>query len=214
MKRQLHPDFDVIVETPAVSLIYVGHCPLTHLEHFEYGRSFLTDSLHTIYAGAYKQLLHLLLDSEYRRQSWSLYHKINRIDELLSYVQIPSTTQRRFRSILYISKYKASEFRSIFHFGTPALLECMQKNEHKILLLSLVTAVNLASADYITNETVEAVKKLLHYFVEQFQAIFGLRHMSSNIHSLLHVHESLKFIGPLWFYSTFSFEGEDKRLSF
>ena len=182
---------------------------MTTLKYFKYGTSFLTDSLHTIYAGAFKQFLHLLLDSEHRRQPWSLFNKITRIDELLSCVQTPSTTQRRFRSIKHLSKYKGSEYRCLFHFGTPALMKCMRTNTHKTLLLSFVTAINLASADYITNETVEAVRKLLNYFVEHFQEIFGLRHMSSNIHSLLHVHESLKLIGPLWYYSTFSFEGDN-----
>lgn len=168
--------------------------------------------MHTIYSGAYKQLLRLLLDSEYRREPWSLYNKTNRIDELLSHVQIPSTTQRRFRSLKYISKFKASEFRCMFHFGTPAILECMRENVYKNLLLALVTAINFASSDYVTNEIVESVRKLLNYFVQQFQTIFGLRHMSSNIHSLLHVHESLKLMGPLWFYSTFSFEGKNEYI--
>jgi hypothetical protein len=85
----------------------------------------------------------------------------------------------------------------------------MDDNALKTLLLSFVTAINLASANYVTNESIETVRKLLNYFVEQFQAIFGLRHMSSNIHSLLHIHGSLKLIGPLWFYSTFSFEGNN-----
>ena len=87
----------------------------------------------------------------------------------------------------------------------------MNDNSHKTLLLSFVTAVNLASANFVTGESIEVVRHLLYYFVEQFQLIFGIRHMSSNIHSLLHVHESLKCMGPLWFYSTFSFEGKRKH---
>ncbi|CAF4399153.1 unnamed protein product [Rotaria sp. Silwood2] len=111
-------------------------------------------------------------------------------------VQTPSTTQRRFRSLKLIAKYKGSEFRCLFHFGSTAILQ----------------PINLASANYVTDESIEAVKKILNYFVQHFQNIFGLRHMSSNIHSLLHIHECLKFIDPLWFYSTFAFEGIDKDL--
>ncbi|CAF1127023.1 unnamed protein product [Rotaria sordida] len=162
--------------------------------------------------GAFKQLLRLLFNSEYRRERWSLFKNITEIDELLSLVQTPSTTQRRFRSLKHIAKYKGSEFRCLFHFGSTAILQCMNDNELKTLLLSFVTAINLASANYVTDERIEAVKKLLNYFVQHFQNIFGLRHMSSNIHSLLHIHECLKFIGPLWFYSTFAFEGIDKDL--
>ncbi|CAF4583957.1 unnamed protein product [Rotaria socialis] len=191
---------------------HLGYCPLTKLKYFKYGTSLLTDSLHTIYGGAFKQLLNLLFDSRYRQKTWSLFKKIPQIDDLLAVVQIPSTTQRRFRSLKHISKYKGSEFRCLFHFGLTTIVQCTHDNSLKNLLLAFLTAINLASAKYVTNESIEVVSILLHYFVKQFQLIFGLRHMSSNIHSVLHVHESLKFMGPLWFYSTFSFEGIDKDL--
>ena len=122
-------------------------------------------------------------------------------------VQIPSTTQRRFRSLKCISKYKGSEYRCLFHFGLTSLVRHINDNGMKNLLFSFVSAINLASLNYVTDENIEIVKKLLNYFVQRFQEIFGLRHMSSNIHSLLHVHEGLSVMGPLWFYSTFSFEG-------
>ncbi|CAF4008307.1 unnamed protein product, partial [Rotaria sp. Silwood1] len=188
---------------------HLGHCPLTTLKYINYGKSFLTDSLHTIYGGGFKRLMQLLFDRKYRKQEWSLFKKINHIDELLSHIKIPSTTQRRFRSIKLMSKFKASEFRTLFHFGIPIIVRCVPKQTQK-MLLSFLTAINLASSEYITYETIDLVKELLYYFVEQYQNIFGLRHMTSNIHSLLHVSESLKYIGPLWMYSTFSYEGIDK----
>ncbi|CAF2063533.1 unnamed protein product [Rotaria magnacalcarata] len=191
---------------------HLGFCPLTKLKYFHYGTSFLTDSLHTIYAGAFKQLLHLLFDSQYKNESWSLFKKIAQVDESLSLVQTPSTTQRRFRSLKFISKYKASEYRCLFHFGLTSLVRHINNNELKNLFFLFVTAINLASSNHVTNEAIDMVKKLLYYFVQNFEEIFGLRHMSSNIHSLLHVHQSLTVMGPLWFYSTFSFEGIDKDL--
>jgi hypothetical protein len=135
------------------------------LGYFQYGTSFLTDSLHTIYSGAFKQLLRLLFDYEYRSKPWSLYNKINRIDELLSHIQNPSTTQRRFRSIEPLSRYKASEYRCLFHFGTPAILECTKENIYKNLLLSVITAINLASADLLR---MKQSKWLRNYFVILF----------------------------------------------
>ncbi|CAF2518954.1 unnamed protein product [Rotaria sp. Silwood2] len=191
-------------------IAHYGH--IVKLKFFHYGTSFLTDSLHTIYAGAFKQLLNLLFHSAYRNESWSLFEKITHIDESLTLVQTPSTTQRRFRSLKIINKYKGSEYRCLFHFGLTSLVRHINDIRLKNLLFSLVTAINLASSNYVTDETIEIVEKLLHYFVQHFQEIFGLRHMSSNIHSLLHVHQGLSVMGPLWFYSTFSFEGIDKDL--
>ena len=44
--------------------------------------------------------------------------------------------------------------------------------------------------------------------MQEWQDIFGLRYMSSNMHSLLHLHESVASMGPLYMYSTFNFEGK------
>lgn len=155
------------------------------MKYFHYGTSFLTDSLHTIYAGAFKQLLLLLFHSKFKNESWSLFKKITQIDESLSLVQTPSTTQRRFRSLKFIDKYKASEYRCLFHFGLTSLVRHTNDNGLKNLLFSFLTATNLASSNYVTNETICIVEKLFHHFVQSFQEIFGIRHMSSNIHSLL-----------------------------
>ncbi|CAF1009380.1 unnamed protein product [Rotaria sp. Silwood1] len=176
---------------------HAGSCPLVKLKYFHYGTSFLTDSLHTIYAGAFKQLLKLLFHSEYRNESWSLFEKITQIDKSLTLVQTPSTTQRRFRSLKIINKYKGSEYRCLFHFGLTSLVRHINDIRLKNLLFSLVAAINLASSNYVTDETIEIVEKLLHYFVQCFQEIFGMRHMSSNIHSLLHVHQDLN-VNMLW----------------
>lgn len=189
--------------------LIIGDCPLTKLKYMNYGKSFLTDSLHTIYAGAFKKLMELLFDRRYRKEDWSLFKKLNHIDEALSYVKVPSTTQRRFRSIKKLNKFKASEYRTLCHFGIPIITRYTSK-QIQTLLLCFLTAINLASPDYITVEIIHLVEELLYYFVEQFQNTFGLRHMNSNVHSLLHIADSLRHIGPLWMYSTFNYEGNYK----
>ena len=55
------------------SVIVAGCCPLTSLTYVDYDCLFLTDSLHTIYGGAFKELMDLLLDSQYRNEPWSLF---------------------------------------------------------------------------------------------------------------------------------------------
>ena len=91
-------------------------------------------------------------------------------------------------------KFKASEFWTLFHFGIPVIVGCIGKQTHKTLLLSLLTAINIASSEHIASKKINLVRELLHYFVEKYQETFGLRNMTSTIHSLLHVSESLKYI--------------------
>lgn len=155
----------------------------------------------------FKKLLSLYFDPKYRREQWSLFKIIFTVDQHLSLIKIPSTTQRRFRSLNLLKKFKGSEYRCLFHFGLTSITNFVHTTAERNMLLSLITAINLASSDTVSNDNFEYIDELLKHFVEQFQSIFGLRHMSSNIHSLLHVAETVKFIGPLWMCSTFNFEG-------
>jgi len=134
-----------------------------------------------------------------------LFNKINSIDQGLASVKIPTTTSRRFRAIKQIKTFKANEYKSLMHHGSTVLLRAMlpKYRRHFALLLS---ACNISSKDVIEASDIKLVKELLHQYVKEWEKIFGLRYMSSNVHSLLHVHKSIGFLGPLFMYSTFSFE--------
>ncbi|CAF0897798.1 unnamed protein product [Rotaria sordida] len=186
-----------------------GPCALTKLKYYSLGESILFDSLHTLYLGVFKTFCSLIFSKfkTNRQQKWSLYNKISGIDQGLSSVKIPTTTSRRFRTIKHIVRFKANEFRSLIHHGSTVVLQAMlpKYRQHFALLLAVV---NITSKDnIIDNCDIILVKELLHQYVKDWQNIFGLRHMSSNIHSLLHIHKSIQYLGPLYMYSTFNFEG-------
>ena len=121
---------------------------------------------------------------------------MNSIDEGLASVKIPTTTSRRFRTIKQIARFKANEFRSLMHHGSTVLLNAMLPKYRRHFAL-LLAAVNTASKDVIQHCDILFIENLLKKFVQEWQQIFGLRHMSSNIHSLVHLHQSVKFMGPL-----------------
>ncbi|CAF3798064.1 unnamed protein product, partial [Rotaria sordida] len=183
-------------------------CPLTKLKYYSFGESIPFDSLHTLYLGVFKKfcLLTFSKSKTGRRQKWSLYNKINSIDQGLSSVKIPTTTSRRFRTIKHIARFKANEFRSLMHHDSTVLIQAILPKHRRHFAL-LLGAVNIASKDVIDNYDIILVKGLLHQYVKDWQKIFDLHHMSSNIHSLLHIHESTQYLGPLYMYSTFNFEG-------
>ncbi|CAF4000366.1 unnamed protein product [Rotaria sordida] len=91
------------------------------------------------------------------------------------------------------------------HHGSTVLLQAMLPKYRRHFAL-LLAAVNITSKDVIDNYDIILVKGLLHQYVKDWQKIFDLRHMSSNIHSLLHIHKSIQYLGPLYMYSTFNFE--------
>ncbi|CAF0922030.1 unnamed protein product [Didymodactylos carnosus] len=133
-------------------------------------------------------------------------NKIEQIDDALAHIRTSTTTSRRFGSIKKIKKFKANELKSLMHHGSTVLLEYMKPvyREHYSLLLA---AINLASQDIVTLENIEAIRLLLDAFVEKYERIYGERYMVSNVHSLLHVYETVEYFGPRHFCSTFSFEG-------
>lgn len=192
-----------------IHLLIIGLCPLTKLKFYSIERSVLFDSLHTLYLGVFKKMCFLWFSNskEHRRHRWSLFDKMDSIDEGLAAVRIPTTTNRRFRSVKEISHFKANEFRSLMHQGSTVLLQAMLPKYRRHFAL-LLAAINIASKDKITPDDFVYIRETLKKFVQDWQSIFGLRHMTSNVHSLLHLHESVVYMGPLYMYSTFSFEGK------
>ena len=191
------------------NFLALGLCPLTSLKYYSLEHSVLFDSLHTLYLGVFKKLCLLWFSNarDHRRQKWSLFSKIDSIDEGLAAVRTPTTTSRRFRSVKEISNFKANELRSLMHQGSTVLLQAMVPKYRKHFAL-LLAAVNTASKDTIQAGDVTFIRDALKKFVQDWQKIFGLRHMTSNVHSLLHMHESIASLGPLYMYSTFNFEGK------
>lgn len=181
---------------------------MTALKYYSFGHSILFDSLHTLYLGVFRKLCLLIFskDKMHRREKWSLYKKINSIDEGLASIKIPTTSSRRFRSLKQIRRFKANEFRSLMHHGSTVLLHAMIP-PYRQHFSTLLAAVNTASKDVIDQVDLSLIKELLQKFVTDWQAIFGIRYMSSNVHSLLHLHQSTAHLGSLYMYSTFNFEG-------
>ncbi|CAF4113129.1 unnamed protein product, partial [Rotaria magnacalcarata] len=67
-----------------LQLGYLGKCTLTNLSYFDHGYSFLMDTLHTIYHGAFKRLMKLWFHSKYRAQQWSIRQYMQDIEGRLA----------------------------------------------------------------------------------------------------------------------------------
>ncbi|CAF4182121.1 unnamed protein product, partial [Rotaria magnacalcarata] len=73
----------------------VGVCLLRDLTYFDVGRSFMSDSLHNVYIGAFKRMLDLWLNKKYRKENWNIVKHLKKLAELFSSLRLPSTTTRR-----------------------------------------------------------------------------------------------------------------------
>ncbi|CAM4985118.1 unnamed protein product [Rotaria socialis] len=93
---------------------HAGPCALRQLSYFEIGSSFCFDSLHGLYAGVFKKLMHLWLDTV--RVDYSIKKQFSRLEELLKCIRYP-TTNRLPRALKYYTTWKANEYRMTLLFG-------------------------------------------------------------------------------------------------
>lgn len=66
--------------------------------------------------------------------------------------------------------------------------------------------------DSISKTDLKPCDELLIKFSCIFSALYGEQHMSANLHQLLHLHDQVEQLGPLWVYSCFSFESMNGTL--
>lgn len=56
------------------------------------------------------------------------------------------------------------------------------------------------------------VSRAIHVCVARFEDLYGLRHMTCNLHQSLHVPAEVRHFGPFWITSCFPFEGASGSL--
>ena len=114
----------------------------------------------------------------------------------------------------------------LLFYSIPVLLGILNLEYIRHLAL-LVEALWLLLQTSISQEDLTRADKLLVQFCKQFSSLYGTykafcfwctitmpstisllgkKHMSANVHQLLHFTDSVKHLGPLWAHNTFSFE--------
>ncbi|CAG5073522.1 Protein of unknown function [Cotesia congregata] len=164
------------------------------------------DSMHCIFAGVCKQLMRLWFDSEFTKCSFSLRNHINYVDEKIRSINPPSFTHRLPRKISDYKYWKASEMKYwLLYYSLIILYPIMPTayyQHHKLL----VQGITYLSQHKISKSMIEAASQCLNQYVERFQDLYGLRHMTCNLHQLRHLPDAVNKFGPERVTSCFQFE--------
>ena len=171
------------------------------------------DYMHCVLLGNVKKMLTLWFSPTYSSETFSIAKKKQEADERLLNIKPPNFVSRVPRSLSDHSSYwKANECRAwLLFYSVPVLYGLMDDSLYQHYLL-LVEAIYLLSQESISPSVLSRSKELLTYFVCLYQEFYGERHMSANIHQLLHLSDVVKELGPLWVYSCFSFEDMNGQL--
>jgi len=185
---------------------------LIELSNFDIVQSFPLDYMHLVMLGVMRKLLNLWLSKG--PVSVRLPGKqVSEVSELLLSLKscIPIEFVRKPRSLIEISRWKATEFRQFVLYTGPVVLKKVLSED----CYSNFIALNIAMIILLSpnqNDKIDYAEKLLNYFVKNFEHIYGSHYISHNVHGLLHIVDDYRKFGPLDFCSCFPFENFMKTL--
>lgn len=124
---------------------------------------------------------------------------------------IPSDFPRKPREIQEVRRWKASELRLFLVYIGPIVLKNIISSDCYYNFIALnIAMIILLSPDL--QHMVNYAQKLLEYFVNTFDKIYGSHSVSHNIHGLLHICDDYYNFGHLDNCSCFPFENFMKEL--
>ena len=131
-------------------------------------------------------------------------------DKRLSEIKPPSFITRKPRKLSEHFKYfKASEYRSfLLYYSLPILHDILPINywnHYALLVISIHTLLQQS----ISEIQIHCCEEMIRKFCHQFEDLYGRRYMTLNVHSLLHLTDCVRELGPLWVYSCFYFENQN-----
>ncbi|KAK3918031.1 TBC1 domain family member 23 [Frankliniella fusca] len=156
------------------------------------------DSMHCIFWGVTRQILTLLFDKTYKDEPFSVYAKIKTVNERILNIEPPHFLDRMPEPVDKLIHWKASMLRAfLFNYGLCVLYGVLSPIyfEHLVFFVSGVAKSNSSS---VSPEDIEKASLLLSSFVQKFEVLYGKRHMSHNLHMVLHLSQNLQYLAPLW----------------
>ena len=154
-----------------------------------------------------KRLLAIFFEKKLftEEKNWTIQLDLEKINQRMQQCITPSSTVRLPRSIHLYNRYKASELRSILLFYYK-IFENILPERYYSHFKQLVFAMHIGENRQISQNKLNEMHVLLQYHVNQFKILYGVRHVVNNIHSLIHLAETVRDYGPVQGYSTFNYE--------
>lgn len=171
------------------------------------------DVMHQGFSGVFKKLLEILLTQSYSTHAASLFRFLHRIDDRIINLKLPAFAERVQRDFSTNSGYlKANEYKTcFFHYAVP-IFEGIMDQEFFNHLKLLVCGISMLCRSTITLEEIDQAEEILRVYVEEFERLYGVEHMTINVHMLLHFAKKVRELGALWATSCFPYEDVNGQL--
>jgi len=114
-----------------------------------------------------------------------------------------------------LGDWKVSEFRNFLLFYSPVVLKNLLPPAYYKHWMLFVAAMRILLQKTVSVSQIETAHLMIYKFVALIPTLYGVEHVSYNVHILLHVAEGAKNWGAPWASSAFLYEdagGLSKRL--
>ncbi|CAG5093415.1 Protein of unknown function [Cotesia congregata] len=177
-----------------------GSSVLSSLSDFDCVWGFPHDYMHGVLLGVTRQLW-----NKWSKEFLSVDQR-KLINARLTAIQPPNEIHRTPQILLKRKSWKATEWRSwLLFYSVPVLSGILRQDlldSYKLLVKSIF---KLLSVNLTENELLQCEMDLLK-FVYDCQNLYGISFITFNVHSLLHIVDSVRKNGPSWATSTYAFE--------
>lgn len=176
-------------------------------KNFDLVNGFCIDYMHCVLLGVLKKLLGLWLDSVNHDKPYYIKPKSQcLLNSRLIKIKPISNISRKPRPLSDRSNYKANEYRNLLlYYLTYSLRGLLPKpyiDNFKLLSSSIYTLLKKE----ITFGEIDEAEKKLNRFADEFESLYGVGNVTTNIHLLRHITNSVRYHGPLWTQAAFGFE--------
>ena len=165
------------------------------------------DYLHAILQGITKQFLECWINSDYSEHRFYLGNNVNDIDAYLLNIKPPHefrSTPRPIKKNLFY--WKSSEYRAwLLYYSLPIILTYLPSDyvNHFALLIS---AMHILLGCNISTHDLSVAEECLFAFYAEVPELYPDTMLTANLHTIVHLCQFVRLLGPLWAYSTFGFE--------
>lgn len=190
-----------------------GPSLLSFMVYGSFIRSISIDSMHALFLGIVKQLLKLFFKPKYSSEPFSLVPFTDKVNSHLRKFQLPHFVERLPEDVTKLHFWKASLCRNFLLYFMKVIFKDIMKPDYFENLCLLIDGVALLHQSSISLSDLTEADSMLNHFCKGFQRLYGVRHMSSNIHLLRHLSSAVFETGPLQLTSCYRFEDLNGKIA-
>lgn len=192
-----------------------GKSVLIDLPRFDIVHSFGIDYMHNTLLGVTRKLINLWTESCLpfkRRSKFRLKApQQNLLNRRIMEIRPSKVIKRRPKSLVARKQFKANELRSMLLYYLPVCLQDILLTPYRAHFMLLSNSIYILLKKSVTEEELRKAEQNLDRFVDEFETLYGIEHITMNVHLLRHLVQSVRNTGPIWAHSAFSFDRKLER---